>query len=268
MGNSIKHHKEKIKQQVNELWKYAQGIAAAEMEEPEPPDFDNTPIDSRKVKETIDKIDEALKGKEADPKVKAKLRYARNNFAANLDKYAAQEQILAGRNSYSKTDTDATFMRLKDDHMKNGQLKPAYNVQISTANQYIVNYSIHDTTNDTGTLKSHLEQHRQNYGHLPQTITADAGYGSEENYQYLEDAAVLAFVKYGYFDKEQSALDERKRPFGIDKLHYDGQKDQYICPMRQPMHRIGPTSKQTATGFQQKIPGTKLHTVPFKWQLP
>lgn len=252
-GNSIKHHKEKIKQQVNELWKYAQSIAAAEMEEPEPPDFDNTPIDSKRVKETIDKIDEALKDKEVDKKVKAKLRYAKNNFAANLDKYAAQQQILDSRNSYSKIDPDATFMRMKEDHMKNGQLKAGYNVQISTSNQYIVNYSIHTNPNDTGTLKDHLEQHGQSYGSLPQTVTADAGYGSEENYQYLEDASIEAYVKYSYFDKEQSTLDGSKRPFSIDKLHYNKSKDQYSCPIGQPMQHIGTTKKKTAAGFVQTI---------------
>jgi transposase len=250
-GNSIKHHKEKIKQQVNELWKYAQSVAADEMQEPEPPDFDNTPIDSKKVKETIEKIDEVLKDKEVDKKVKAKLRYAKNNFAANLDKYEAQEQLLDGRNSYSKTDEDATFMRMKDDHMKNGQLKPGYNVQISTSNQYIVNYSIHSNPNDTGTLKEHLEQHRQSYDHLPDAITTDAGYGSEENFQYLEEAGIEAYVKYSYFDKEQSKSDESKRPFTIDKLHYNKDRDEYTCPIGQPMRHIGSTKKKTAAGFEQ-----------------
>jgi transposase len=252
-GNSIKHHKEKIKQQVTELWKYAQSVAADEMDAPEPPDFDNTPIDSKRIKETIEKIDEVLKDKEVDKKVKAKLRYAKNNFAANLDKYEQQEQILNGRNSYSKTDEDATFMRMKDDHMKNGQLKPGYNVQISTSNQYIVNYSIHPNPNDTGTLKSHLQQHEQSYNSLPETLTADAGYGSEENYQLLEDAGIEAYVKYSYFDKEQSTLDEKKRPFSTDKLHYNKDKDEYICPIGQPMKHIGITKKETSNGFRQTI---------------
>lgn len=252
-GNSIKHHKDRIKQQVNELWKYAQGVAAAEMEDPEPPDFDNTPIDSKKVKETIDKIDEVLKDKEVDKKVKAKLNYAKKNFAANLDKYAEQEKILEGRNSYSKTDHDATFMRMKDDHMKNGQLKAGYNVQISTANQYIVNYSIHANPNDTLTLKPHLDEHLQTYGVLPESVTADAGYGSEENYQHLEDLSVGAFVKYNLFDKEQTTLDKSKRPFSTDKLHYNKDKNEYTCPIGQPMQHIGTTKKTTASGFAQTI---------------
>ena len=59
-----------------------------------------------------------------------------------LKKYEQQEKILEGRNSYSKTAHDATFMRTKDDHMKNGQLKPCYNVQFSTSNQVLVNYTL------------------------------------------------------------------------------------------------------------------------------
>lgn len=37
------------------------------------------------------------------------------------------------RSSYSKTDLEATFMRMKEDHMLNGQLKPAYNVHVQIA---------------------------------------------------------------------------------------------------------------------------------------
>ena len=139
-GNAIKTNKEKMCKQLNDLWAYAQQVAAEEMNQPEPPDF--TTINSEKVKQTIEKIDAALSDKPIRKEIKQKLSYAKKNWPSNLEKYSAQEQILNGRNSYSKTDHDATFMRMKDDHMKNGQLKPTYNVQISSSNQYIVNYSI------------------------------------------------------------------------------------------------------------------------------
>lgn len=126
---------------------------------------------------------------------KQKLNYAKNNWPQALDKYEAQEKILDGRNSYSKTDIDATFMRMKDDHMKNGQLKAAYNVQISTSDQYIVNYSLHPNPTDTTTLHKHIEQHKTTYHQYPQSITADAGYGSGENFQYLEDNTIEGYVK-------------------------------------------------------------------------
>lgn len=96
-------------------------------------------------------------------------------------------------------------MRMKDDHMKNGQLKAAYNIQISTSNQYIVDYSIHPNPTDTTTLPKHIEQHKALYNEYPQTLTADAGYGSEENYQYLENNNIDSYVKYSGFDKQQSA---------------------------------------------------------------
>jgi len=111
--------------------------------------------------------------------------------------------ILGNRNSYSKTDSDATFMRMKEDHMKNGQLKPAYNPQISTENQFITNVTIHQTPNDTTTLKSHLEEFEKRYQKQSKTVVADAGYGSEENYEMLESKEITAYVKYNYFHKEQ-----------------------------------------------------------------
>ncbi len=154
-GNAIKTNKEKMKRQLEALWQYTQKIAAAELNEPESPDF--TTISKEKVAETIQKIHRALKDKtEISKQVKQKLNYAKNNWCTALDKYEAQEKILDGRNSYSKTDNDATFMRMKDDHMKNGQLKAAYNVQISTSNQFIVDYSIHPSPTDTTTLPKHI----------------------------------------------------------------------------------------------------------------
>lgn len=104
-----------------------------------------------------------------------------------LKKYEQQEKILEGRNSYSKTAHDATFMRTKDDHLKNGQLKPCYNVQFSTSNQVLVNYTLGQTTADTSLYIAHLEDYASSYGFMPSTVLADAGYGSEENYTFLAE---------------------------------------------------------------------------------
>ena len=103
---------------------------------------------------------------------------------------------MGDRNSYSNTDTDATFMRMKEEHMLNGQLKPAYNVQVSSSDQYIVDYSIHQTPGDTTTFVPHMEQHKVQYGQYPDAVTAaDAGYGCEQNLQYLEYNAIEGYVK-------------------------------------------------------------------------
>src|SRR3954471_12356460 len=225
--------------QLDELWAYAQGIAKEELKDTAPLDFKT--IDADKVKETVQAIEEVIKDKEVSKKVKQKLAYAKKNFAVKLDEYKVKEEILEGRNSYSKTDNDATFMPMKEDHMKNGQLKPAYNVQISTNNQIIASYSIHQKTTDTNTLTAHLNQHEKDFDQKPQVVTADAGYGSEENYQYLEDNNITGYVKHNQFDRQQNETIRDKKPFATDKLYYNKEKDCYYCPMDQPMNNIGTT---------------------------
>ncbi|SHM43646.1 IS1182 family transposase [Chryseobacterium polytrichastri] len=247
---SIQTNKEKMKKQLEEIWNYAQSVAADEDMAPEPPTA--TTIDKESIKATVEKLNKVLADNDqVDKKVKAKLRYINQTFPVNIAKYEQQEVILGERNSYSKTDTDATFMRMKEDHMLNGQLKPAYNIQISTANQFIVNYTIHPNPTDTTTLKAHLEQYESSFGKVPQTLTADAGYGSEENYMLLEEKQMEAYVKYNLFDKGQNDTYNKKYPFAADKLFYNDQLDVYICPMGQQMHCIGDTTKKTTTGFKQ-----------------
>lgn len=237
-GKAIKTSRERIKQQLKGLWSYTQKIAAQEKNDDDtPPDFDK--IDSREVKQTIDRINTALKDiEQVDPKVKQKLNYAKKHWPAKLKQYAKQEKILKGRNSYSKTDKGATFMRMKEDHMRNGQLKPGYNVQMSTHNQFVVNYSLHPNPTDTKTLIPHLEQYKKLYNTLPQAQIADAGYGSEENYQYLDKHGIQAYVKPTDFDRKQKR-NYQPNPFATDQLEYHAAKDQYICPSGNPMKYVG-----------------------------
>jgi transposase len=245
-GKSIKTNKEKIKKQLEDLWRYTQEIAQEELKDPSPMTFDK--IDAQKVADTVKKINEALKDKPVSKKVSQKLKYAQKNWSKNLDRYGEQEKILNGRNSCSKTDPDATFMRMKEDHMVNGQLKPAYNWQISTSDQFILNYSIHQNPTDTKTLPFHLEKFLTLYGQMPTIVTADAGYGSEQNYLFLEEHHIKVFVKDSYFDKDQQG-DDKKYPFAADKLYYNDQEDCYYCPMGQRMKQIGTRTRTGDVGF-------------------
>ena len=247
-GNSIKTNKERIGTQLEELWNYTQEIAAEELKNTEPIDFAS--IDSEKVRDTIAQIDKALADKPVKKKVKQKINYAKKNWPKKLEEYNKKEKILGERNSFSKTDTDATFMRMKEDHMQNGQLKPAYNVQISTNKQLIGNYSIHQDTTDTKTLQEHLHSFQKQYGCMPQELTADAGYGSEENYEFMEQNKVEAFVKYNYFDNEQHDNGESKGEFHPDNLHYNEKLNCYYCPMGQSMIFIGNKTSKSKTGYK------------------
>jgi transposase/endonuclease III len=251
-GKAIKSSRERIQKQLDELWQYAQKIAAREMDDTDPSGFDK--IDAQKVEQTIEKINEALKDNPVSKEVKQKLSYAKKNWPSNLKKYEEQEKIMGEeRSSYSKTDADATFMRMKEDHMKNGQLKAAYNVQISTNSQIIVSYSIHQQTTDTNTLTTHLELHEKDFSEKAETVTTDAGYGSEENYQWLEDNNITAYVKHNQFDRQQNERIRDKKPFASDKLYYNKEQDCYYCPMGQAMNNIGTITKTTTTGFKQQI---------------
>jgi hypothetical protein len=91
------------------------------------------------------------------------------------------------------------------------------------------------------------------YNTFHATVVADAGYGSEENYAYLAQHNITAFVKYGMFDTEQNSTLQNKHPFTADKLHYNAAQDYYVCPMGQHMHNIGTHTQKTTTGFTQHI---------------
>jgi len=248
-GRSIAKNKERIKTQLDELWQYAQDIAKEELKDTSPVTFEE--VNAEKVKETITKINSALDDKEeVDKKVKQKLNYAKKHWPENLNKYDEQEKLLAGRNSFSKTDPDATFMRMKEDHMLNGQLKPAYNLQISTQEQFILNYTLHQTSTDYGTLPSHIEQYEALYNEKPKAIVADAGYGSDENYGILQQKGIEAYIKYNTFDKEQKT---GVKAFSNDSLYHNEQDNYLVCPMGQRMAHIGDGQRITSSGFVQLI---------------
>jgi transposase len=246
-GKTVRVNRERIETQLKELWAYVEKVYADEEQQPNEPKFGA--VDAEAVKRVIDEINEALKDREIDPKVRQKLKYGRKNWPKKIGEYEEKEKKLAGRNSYSKTDEDATFMRMKEDHMGNGQLKPAYNVQASTSGQYIVNYTLGQTPGDTVLLKNHIEDHIKSYGSGPESLTADAGYGSEENYGFLEEKGVTPYVKYNYFDREQKQ--KEVNAFDADNLGYNAEADTYTCPSGQPMTYIGDRERRTATGYLQ-----------------
>ena len=248
-GKSVKTNKEKMAKRLEGLWAYTEQVAKEELGQ-QVADF--TAITPQQVAETIDQIDTALQGKPVDKKMRQKLNYARKHWPAKLAGYGQKQAILGERSSYSKTDTDATFMRMKDDHMQNGQLKPGYNLQLSTNQQIITHYSIHQNPSDTTTFIPHFNEFEKLYNQLPQSITADAGYGSEQNYEYTETEQITGYIKYNHFHKElkedKSKVDNIKN---VRNLHYNKAQDAYYCPMGQPMKRIGTKNHTTSNGYPQ-----------------
>ena len=203
-------------------------------------------IDSRELREKVSALNKQLSGmNKAEEKQLQKLQ---EDYLPRLEKYESQLEKLGDRNSYSKTDEDATFMRMKEDHMKNGQLKPAYNIQIATENQFITNLGIYQRAGDTATLPSFLDDFEKTYGKQSRVVVADAGYGSEQNYELMENAGIDAYVKYNYFHKEQKRA-WKKDAFAVHNLYYNTQEDYYVCPMGQHLSYIGERRNKSDLGY-------------------
>lgn len=169
-----------------------------------------------------------------------------------LRKYEKSLDILGKRNSYSKTDPDATFMRLKEDAMNNGQTKPAYNLQIATENQYWTNFALYHNPTDTLTFKPFLDKYKKRYGKQSKNVTADSGYGSEENYEYLEMEEMVGYVKYNWFHKEQHKP-FKKDAFNQANFYYNKDDDYYVCPMGQHMEPCGQRQTKSDSGYVSVI---------------
>lgn len=165
-----------------------------------------------------------------------------------LQEYDWHLEVMGERNSYSKTDPDATFMHMKEDAMRSGQTKPGYNLQIATENQFITDFALYANRTDTLTLPSFLESFKSRYHRYTKTVVADSGYGSEENYLFMDVHNMEAYVKYNYFHKEQRPR-YTPNPFSPASLYYNKEQDFYVCPMGQHMKRIGMKRSLTSNGF-------------------
>ena len=175
-----------------------------------------------------------------------------NEYINRLKKYTKELYIMGKRNSYSKTDKDATFMRMKEDHMKNGQLKPAYNVQFGVDSEYIVWVSVGPQPTDTTTLIPFLKSIEKYTGFKYPKIIADSGYESEENYVFLEDNQQLSFLKTSDYEIKKT----RKYKNDISRkenMTYCEKDDYYICKNNKKLYVSGTINRKSKTGYKSKI---------------
>lgn len=244
---STEKYKEKLETKIDSVLK---DIDCAIESDKSVEENDAPKINSEDLEEKINELNKRIEqlGKKQKKQVKA----LKEEHLPKLKKYEQQLDILGERNSYSKTGTDATFMRMKEDHMKNGQLKPAYNTQISTENQFVTKFSVHQRPGDTATLIPHLEGFKEDYQKQSETVVADAGYGSEQNYEYVENEDIEAYIKYNYFHKEQKRS-YKNNIFLPSNLYYNGSEDYLVCPMGQRMNFTGIGNKESELGYKYKV---------------
>ena len=135
-------------------------------------------------------------------------------YTEKLKEYVEKIEICGPeRNSYSKVDRDATFMRIKTDYMGNDQLLPAYNVQIGVADEYIAVVDVNPYRSDMDCFIPLMEQFHRIYGFYPKYPIADAGYGSYNNYIYCEQKGMEKYMKFPMFKKETTDKKYHENPF-------------------------------------------------------
>jgi transposase len=167
-------------------------------------------------------------------------------------KYADYQQTLGNRNSFSKTDPDATFMRMKDDHMRNGQLKPGYNIQLAVEGEYITGLDISDECSDQMTLIPLMERMEGKLGIQYGDVTADAGYESEENYTWFEGQDRACYIKPQNY--ERSKTKKYKSNMHLrEKMRYDVENDEYTCPGDKKLRAVYKGKRKSKSGFESEI---------------
>ena len=246
---SVEKYKEKLEVKINTILSAIENSINSDNQDINKEELPKT-INSEELREKLSELNKKLT--EPTKKQAKELQKLQDEHLPKLEKYEKDLRVLGKRNSYSKTDEDATFMRLKDDHMQNGQLKPAYNTQVSTENQFITHVSIHQTPGDTSTLESHLDGFEKTYEKQSKEVVADAGYGSEENYEILKNKEITPYVKYNYFHKEQKRT-MKNNPFLAQNLFYNAEKDFFVCPMGQRMENIGTGKRISNNGYESQV---------------
>ena len=166
--------------------------------------------------------------------------------------YDLHHSRFGDRNSYSKTDVDATFMHMKDDHMRNAQLKPGYNVQIGVDSEYIVAADIFSDRNDVWTLVPFLKTMEKKLGFKYPSVTADSGYESEEGYEFLKENGQVPYIKpqtYEKWKRRSFKKDISKR----ENMAYDEEKDHYICHAGKYLKPIFIKTQKSKSGYKSEV---------------
>ena len=174
-----------------------------------------------------------------------------NEFATRQAKYEYNNKQFRERNSFSKTDPDATFMHLKEDHMRNSQLKPAYNVQVAVESEYIVGVDISAERNDVHTLIPFLNRIRKNYGRNFEHLVADAGYESEENYHYLEEQGITPYIKPSNYEYSKTRKFQRDMEFRL-AMTYVPEQDTYLCKEGRTLSFHSMKTRTATTGYRSQ----------------
>ena len=243
--SSVEKHDRRLREKTDAVLREIEQVICEEEREP---DTEQT-LSTEEFASRVERIKERMDTENLSKQQRRAVRDVERKSLPRMKEYERHIAIMGERNSYAKSDPDATFMRMKEDAMLNGQLKPGYNVQIATENQFITNYGIFQRPADTGTLIDFLESFHKKYGLHSREIVADAGYGSQQNYEYMFSKGMIPYVKYNYFHKEQTRA-FRNNPFLQQNLRYDSSTDEFTCPAGKSMVPICSQNPKSESGYR------------------
>jgi transposase len=260
---NVERYKAQTREKIKELLKHIDEVNEEENKRYGDKDLEElgeeATIDSESLKQEVERLNEILKESKPDKadkegmlkhkEVEKAVKQIQKKELPKLEKYEKQEEILAGRNSYSKTDTDATAHRMKD-----GSLLPSYNILAGSENQFILNYSIHQNPGETGLFIEHLKKLIKT-GLVPNNAIGDSAFGSEENYDFLQDNEIENYLKYNTFHQEMTKA-YHDNPFNKDNFTYDKETNTYECPQKKKLIFKEDKEVKTSNGYLTK---TKIY---------
>lgn len=254
---AVNKNEVKLQEKVKQLIEKINAEYKTEYELKESCDIQGLEITLKSILSYLNKIKEKENIEFVNGKGKRKTNLQRliestEEFLERQMKYSEYNKIFDGRNSFSKTDTDATFMHMKDDHMRNAQLKPGYNIQIGVEGGYVVGVDVSSERSDQLTLIPFLEKLEENLPEKYENVIADAGYESEENYVYLEEHQQNAYIKPQVY--EQWKKRSFKNLIGKrENMDYDESLDEYTCNQGIKLKKIGISKRKSKSGYISEI---------------
>jgi len=250
----VENQSRKIDEELDKLFDHIDRINADEEKvfgNKDLPEKERKGFDKEKIKKIIEKINKELKDKKISRDQardeKKKLNRA-NELLGRRAVYEQKKEILGNRNSYSKTDKDAIAMMMKDKLT----VRPAYNEGIAVENGFVVNYEVSNKVSDSVNFVPLMEGAISNLDRLPENANADAAYGNEENWSFLQKHGIKNFLKYGLYRKEKSKKWKAEK-LRFDDFIYDKEKDEFVCKNDERLSLVDKSEEVTRTGYIRTV---------------
>lgn len=215
------------------------------------PEQERKGFDKEKIKKIVEKINKQLKDKKISKEQAKEEKKHLNRTIELLDRkviYEQKKEILGDRNSYSKTDNEAIAMLMKDKLT----VRPAYNEGVAVEKGFVLNYDVSDKVSDSVNFVPLMEGTISNLDRLPENVNADAAYGNEENWSFLQKNGIKNFLKYGLYRKEKSRKWKAEK-LRLNDFIYDKENDEFICKNNERLSLVDVFEEVTRTGYVRTI---------------